>query len=96
MPRIVQSPAARLELLQIFNAIAVDNLSAAERMIDRFDQVFHRLAVHPEMGEPMPNRRRKQIRRFPVNGYVVYYRPINDGVEILHIWHGARGRGPKL
>ena len=71
MPRILQSPAARLELLQIFNEIAADNLAAAERMIERFDAVFRHLAVQPEMAEQVPRRRRKNIRRFPVGNYVV-------------------------
>lgn len=96
MAQFLLSPAARVELLEIFNEIAVDNLTAAERLIDRFDRLFHRLAAQPEMGERVPGRRGRQFRRFPVRNYIVYYRPIKDGVEVLHVWHGARGHGPKL
>jgi toxin ParE1/3/4 len=96
MPRIIQSPIARRELRGIFNHIADDNLSAAERLIERFDEVFGHLAAGPEMGERVPRVRGKHVRRFPVGNYIVYYRPLDDGVEILHVWHGARGRRPKL
>lgn len=30
------------------------------------------------------------VRSWPVNRYMVYYRPIENGVEILHIYDGAR------
>lgn len=95
MARFTLSPDARVELLEVFNLIAIDNLTAAERMIDRFDQLFRRLAEQPEMGERV-SRRGRQFRRFPVNNYIVYYRAHSDGVDILHVWHGARGRQPKL
>lgn len=94
MPHFIQSPEAREQLLGIFLAIGTDNLSAAERLIDRFDEVFNKLAAHPEMGERWKQRRRGDVRLFPVGNYVVYYRPIINGVEILHVWHGARGEEP--
>jgi plasmid stabilization system protein ParE len=30
------------------------------------------------------------VRRHVVGNYLIYYRPIADGVEILHVVHGAR------
>lgn len=34
-----------------------------------------------------------RMRRWPVTGfenYLVYYRPLRDGIEIIRILHGAR------
>jgi plasmid stabilization system protein ParE len=39
------------------------------------------------------------VRYFPIPrypNYVIFYRPLSDGVEILHILHGARDLGPLL
>lgn len=39
------------------------------------------------------NPRLMRMRRWPVTGfenYLVYYRPLRDGIEIVRILHGAR------
>ena len=35
--------------------------------------------------ELMPN-----LRSFPVGRYLIFYRPIPDGIEVLRVLHGAR------
>jgi len=30
------------------------------------------------------------VRKFPAGTYMVYYRPYSKGIEILHVFHGAR------
>jgi toxin ParE1/3/4 len=30
------------------------------------------------------------VRRSSVGNYVIYYRPIEDGIQVLRILHGAR------
>lgn len=72
-----------------------ENPSAAVSMVDRFDDVFRRLADHPEIGERHPSKRKRHVRLFPVGNYVVY-RQVPEGVLILRVWHSARGRGPAL
>ena len=32
----------------------------------------------------------RELRVFPVGNYVIYYRPIDDGIQVLRILHGAR------
>ena len=32
------------------------------------------------------------VRKFPVGKYMVYYRPYSKGIEILHVFHGARNQ----
>ena len=45
--------------------------------------------TQPEMGERRPDLGRK-VRHFPVGDYVVFYRPIEGGVELLRVLHGSR------
>jgi toxin ParE1/3/4 len=30
------------------------------------------------------------VRKFPAGKYMVYYRPYSKGIEIVHVFHGAR------
>lgn len=48
------------------------------------------LATQPELGERMLTRRFGQVRRHSAGNYVLYYRSVKDGIEILRVLHGAR------
>jgi len=30
------------------------------------------------------------LRGFPVGNYVIFYQPVDDGIEIVRVLHGAR------
>jgi toxin ParE1/3/4 len=30
------------------------------------------------------------VRSFPVGNYLIFYRPVNQGIEVLRVLHGAR------
>ena len=64
MSRISRRPRAADDIAEIWAYIAEDNLTAADRWIDRLDEQFRRLA-----GQPMMGRGREAlgqgIRSFP-------------------------------
>lgn len=93
MPQYLRARRADEEII---SAIALENPSAAANMVDRFDEVFHRLAEFPLIGEQHRSSRRRSVRLFPVGNYVVYYRPVQEGVLIMPVWHAARGTPPQL
>ncbi len=47
---------------------------------------------------PYMGRQREELaarlRSFPVGSYVIFYRPIDDGIEVARILHGARDFPP--
>ncbi|MBK6349070.1 MAG: type II toxin-antitoxin system RelE/ParE family toxin [Steroidobacteraceae bacterium] len=89
MARIVHSPAAEDDLLEIWVGLAANNVSAAERLMDDLDVATQILATQPLIGKA----RREfgpGIRSFPVRDYVIVYRPIMGGVELVRVVHGAR------
>ncbi|MCE9607424.1 MAG: type II toxin-antitoxin system RelE/ParE family toxin [Planctomycetia bacterium] len=96
MPQFLRARRAEEDLFEIVSAITIENRSAAESMIDRFNETFRRLADHPLIGEQLRSSRKRDVRLFPVGNYVVYYRPVVEGVLILRVWHAARGNPPKL
>jgi toxin ParE1/3/4 len=93
MRQIRISPAARGDLDEIWSYIAQDNLDAADKFIHAVVARFHQLAAIPEIG-----RRREELsarmRSFPVGRYVIFYRPMEGGVEIARVLHGARDLPP--
>ncbi len=92
---VVLRPAARRDLLEHYLFIGRDSPDAAERFIAAADRTFELLAGMPEMGTRWvtENVALHGVRRHPITGFpnhLVFYRPTEDGVDILHIFHGAR------
>jgi toxin ParE1/3/4 len=64
-------------------------LEAALRWIDKIDEKIRLLAEFPGLGaqrdELIPH-----MRSFPVGNYLIFYRAIADGIEVVRVLHGAR------
>ncbi|HEY2881101.1 MAG TPA: type II toxin-antitoxin system RelE/ParE family toxin [Pirellulales bacterium] len=88
--RVERTPEAALDLRAIAGHIAQNNPSAAHQWLREMEALFSILATQPEMGQRMQTQRFGVVRQISRGNYVVYYRPHNDGVEILRIIHGAR------
>lgn len=87
------SDAARSDLDEIWFYIAQDNPAAADRFIRALVSRFPTLASMPQVGrqrEELSSR----LRSFPVGNYIIFYRPIENGVEIARVLHGARDFPP--
>lgn len=89
MPTIVKRPLAWSDLAEIWDYIADDNESRADAFIDLIDRKFHELASHPNMGRSR-DELSEGLRSFPVGRYVIFYRPLPQGVEIIRVLHGSR------
>ena len=89
MSRVIVSPQAEEDLFEIAFHIAQDNPKAAGSLLERIERICALIAASPEIG-----RRRKEfgpeLRSFPVDRYLVFYRPVRGGVEIARVLHGAR------
>jgi toxin ParE1/3/4 len=83
------SPQADSELEAIGDYIAEDSPGNARRFIERLTQKFIALGRSPMMGRARPELR-PDLRSFPYGAYVILYRAIDDGVEIVRVVHGAR------
>lgn len=82
-------PQAELDVEDIWLEIAPDDMGAANRMVDRFTQIFVMLGDNPEAGRRRPELGR-DIRSFAVGSYVAFYIAHANGAEILRVMHGAR------
>jgi toxin ParE1/3/4 len=61
----------------------------AERLIDGIVERFWILGQYPGLGRPCDDIA-PGVKCFPAGKYLIYYRKIRSGVEIAHVFHGAR------
>jgi len=86
---IVRTAEAEEDLIGIWVYIATDNQDAADRLLDRIDEACLRLAQFPDMGTSY-EQIRPGLRLFPIGNYLILYRAINSGIEVVRVIHGAR------
>jgi toxin ParE1/3/4 len=89
MPRIVVSPLAQADLDEIWDHIARDRVVNADRFVDRIEQRFGLLAKNPRLGVARDDLR-PGLRRFGYARYLIYYRLVRGGIEVVRVVHGAR------
>lgn len=88
--RIFRTPDAIADLDSIWDYIARDNPNAADRMLDELNDRFVLLSKNPELGELQPRLADGTYRRFTCRNYVIYYRPLKEGILLVRVLHGAR------
>ncbi len=65
------------------------DFDVAERFLEKINQRCRNLANFPNMGRSrdgiLPS-----LRSFPVDGYLIFYRLIEDGIEVVRVVSGYR------
>jgi toxin ParE1/3/4 len=89
MPFIVKSPKAKSDLVEIWSYIADDSEIRADAFVQTIDKKFHNLINEPFLGIAL-DEIETDLRSFPVGRYVIFYRRIAEGIEIIRVLHGAR------
>lgn len=82
-------PASR-DIESIIDYVA-DNtsLDAADKLLRKINQKCSTLANFPNMGRSR-DELLSTLRSFPVDNYLIFYRPIEEGIEILRVVSGYR------
>src|SRR5690242_335087 len=80
---------AEADLKEIWSYIAQDNPDAATRLIKEITRKFAILRDHPHIGRQQ-NKLLLNLRSLNVKGYIIFYQPFEDRIEILRVMHGAR------
>jgi toxin ParE1/3/4 len=89
------------DLVEHYAYIASDKIEPAERFLKQVEKTFELISHFPGIGRAWESRRPRLagVRVYPVpkfRNYLVFYRPIKAGVEILAVLHGARDLGSAL
>jgi toxin ParE1/3/4 len=68
--------------------------TAADRFLEEFFQAANLLAERPRLGPVRRRRGRlKGLRSWPLTNfgpYVLFYLPIENGIDVVRVLHGAR------
>ena len=80
---------AEEDLIDIWLYIAQDNPTAADQMLDTFEEKGVLLAENPELGQSRPDIA-DDFRYLPVKRYLMLYRVITGGIELVRVVQGMR------
>lgn len=88
-------PRAEEDLTEAYLYIGADSGAAAERLMDAVDGALRFLFAQPGAGKRRGYRSLavQGVRSWPVRGfgsYLIFYRAVADGIEIVRFVHGAR------
>lgn len=92
MSHFVISPAARLDLEEIWNyyALELQNTDAADRIRDEIFAAFAKLARTPGMGHFRNDLAKEPVRFWHVPSFLIIYRAEKQPLEVVRVLHGAR------
>jgi plasmid stabilization system protein ParE len=90
MSAYILSEDADLDLDDIWEYIAQDNIDAADRWIDKLFDAFEAIGRTPGIGHKREDLTAYPVLFFPVGAYLIIYRAIRPTVEIVAVTQGAR------
>jgi toxin ParE1/3/4 len=85
---IISQPAIR-DLESISAYFADVNIEAGEKFLQRFSKRCKQLVNFPNSGRSYDDLQ-AGLRGLPLEGYVILYRTINDGIEIVRVASGRQ------
>lgn len=94
MPRVFRTLESRRDYDEIWSYVAAHDPNAADRLVDRFDNILSTLVGSPQMGRKVEELA-AGLRSFPVGSYLIFYRAVEHGIQLIRIVHGARDITPE-
>ena len=83
------TPAAAQDLATITEQLEAENPAAAHRWLDQVEHQCMRLGEFPLMGAAR-DEVRPGLRLWPVGNYLILYRELGGGAEIVRVIDGRR------
>jgi len=86
---LIISEPAESDVTEICSHIANFDIESAKKTAKEFSEKFRLLESNPKLGRSQDSFI-LNLRSFPFKKYVIFYFPIENGVEIYRVLHGAR------
>lgn len=90
MSGVVYAPEAEDDLVGITDYIARDKPDVARQWVQKIRETCETLVTQPEMGELRSDSIVAGCRSFSVGNYVIFFRPVESGIEVARVVHGSR------
>jgi toxin ParE1/3/4 len=87
MSQCFVSPTASRDLDAIGDYFVARNIEAGERLLREFVKKCENLVKFPNMGRSY-DRIKPGLRGVPLDGYIIFYRVVDNGIEILRVVSG--------
>ena len=87
--RIIRSQESLDDVVGIGMYIGQDNPAAAKRMVRKIEERIQLLSDFPRSGTKRPDLA-DNLRCVAEGNYVIFFRPLDDGIEVVRVIHGAR------
>ena len=89
MTPFVLTRLARQDLEEIWDYLAGESPSAAERVLGRIEEAIMKLAKTPGLGHLREDLADRRHRFFLVYSYLIVYRPDTQPLEIVRVLHAS-------
>lgn len=93
MSRYVINVLASQDLNEIADYFAENSLEAGEKFFRAFNRKCQQLIAFPNSGKSYAVIR-SGLRGLSLEGYIIFYRVLDDGIEILRVVSGRRDFPP--
>ena len=90
MAKVIYAPEADDDIFGIVEFIARDKPEAARNWMRKIRETCDSIATQPKLGEERPGFGVPGCRSFSVGSYVIFFRVIEDGIEVARVIHGSR------
>jgi toxin ParE1/3/4 len=90
MGLIRRTPTSRRDYGGIWDYVSEHgSIPAADKLLREFDSALEFLSDFPGAG-PARTELLARLRSFPVGNYLIFYRRIRGGIDLVRLVHGAR------
>jgi toxin ParE1/3/4 len=83
-------PEAEIDLDEIWEFIAEDNLEAADRLVDAIKATIEALVPFPYQGHRRPDLTSRPLRFTTTGNYLISYAPDKKPLWVVAVMHGRR------
>ena len=90
MARIIWTEPALTDLNEIAEHIALDKVTAAEKLVLKVFSIVDRLEQYPESGRHPPELKKSEYREVIVGPCRIFYRIQKENVYITYVMRGER------
>jgi plasmid stabilization system protein ParE len=81
---------AQADLEQIWRYIARDNIQAANKVSEKFEEYFRLIGDKPHIGHKREDLTNKNLKFISVYSYMIAYKAETEPVQIIRILSGYR------
>jgi toxin ParE1/3/4 len=101
MSRLVRRPEVADDIFELAGYLMEHSEDAAERFVDAVEKSLKDLTARPGSGsrKDFEAQGLSEVRSWWVEGFpnfLIYYLPLQDGIDVLGVLHGARDVESKL